>query len=81
MDEFDQIMQMDIPDLEKMAKAYDHVTRMYLEHSQKELEVLKALNDRESLVKEQIKLETVKFCRGIFDDCYQRITRKAAFDE
>jgi len=39
------------------------------------------MQDREKLVKEQIKMEMMKFVRSMFNDCYYRATGRRAWDE
>ena len=42
--------------------------------AEREVELLRAMGDREALVKEQIKLSTVRHLRGIFEQCYHGAT-------
>ena len=52
-----------------------------LKHGQKEVEVYKAMGDKESLVKEQIKQETIRYARGVFNDAFKRVMGRSAWDE
>ena len=79
--DFNQIFKQDLPDLEKVRQGFEWVTAMYLEESQREQEVLMALGDRETLVKEQIKASTLRHTRQIFNDCYLRATGRKAWDD
>lgn len=81
MEEFNEIIESDLPEIERLAQAFDWVTGRYIEHSQQEIELLRALQDKESLVKEQIKLEMMKHVRSMFHTCYKRVTGRRAWDE
>jgi hypothetical protein len=81
MDEFNLIFEADLPEVEKLTRAFDLVTGRYLEAARKEIELLKAMGDGEALVKEQIKMSTLEHARGIYADCYQRATGRSAWDE
>jgi hypothetical protein len=79
--DFERIFAQDLPDLEKMRQGFDWVISMYLAESQREQEVLRALGDRETLVKEQIKASTLRHARQIFNDCYFRATGRSAWND
>lgn len=81
MSEIDQIFESDQPDMEKLAQAFDWVTTFFLKDYDRQEEVLRAIDDREALVKEQIKASTLRFARSIFNDCYRRTTGRKAWDE
>lgn len=80
-EQYMHIFESDLSELEKVARAFDMVTGQVLENGQKDLEVYKAMSDKESLVKEQIKLETVRFARGVFDQAFTRVVGRSAWDE
>ena len=54
--EFEAIIASNLPEVEKVAKAYQWIINDQIAHSRNEIELLKALGDQENLVKEQIKL-------------------------
>ncbi|KAA3664472.1 MAG: hypothetical protein DWQ04_05560 [Chloroflexi bacterium] len=82
MEEYKQIfLTSDSSAAEKISQAFDYVTSKIIVYSEQEIELLKAMNDREMLIKEQIKLSTVKHCRSIFSDAYQQATGRKAWDE
>ncbi len=81
MEEYNQIFASDLPEIEKLAQAFGLITGTLLEHSEGEIDLLRALNDREALVKEQIKLGMLKHVRDVFDECYRRTTGRRAWDE
>jgi len=78
---FNQIKGSELPEAEKIARAFEWITDRYLEHNAHEIELLRAMGDQESLVKEQIKQNMMKHTRTIFRDCYQFMTGRRAWDE
>jgi hypothetical protein len=76
-----RIFESDLPEIEKIAQAFGMVTGQILDHGQKEMELFKSMGDQESLVKEQIKLETIRFTRGVFNQAFTRATGRSAWDE
>ena len=75
------IFESDLTEIEKVARAFDMVTGQVLDHAQKDLEVYKAMGDKESLVKEQIKMETIAYARGVFNQAFTRVMGRSAWDE
>ena len=78
--EFEQILESDIPDVEKLAQAYLFILRQQLSHSENEIELQKAVGDNELLVKEQIKKGMLKYSGEIFAYCYYRTTGRRLKD-
>jgi len=70
----DQIFSGQSSELDRMAEGFHFILELHLEDSNRELELLQALGDREKLIKEQIKQSTVRHVLRIFDDCYFRTT-------
>lgn len=62
------------PEIARMAAGFHWVLDRQLADSKREMELLRALGDREGLVKEQIKHNTIQHTARIFDDCYFRAT-------
>ena len=81
MDEFLEIFEMDLSEVEKIVRSFDHATDKMIERGEQEIELLQAMHDEEALVKERIKVGMVKHMRGIFADCYRRSTGKEAWNE
>ncbi len=81
MEEVNRIVSSDLAELDKVMQAFDVITSSIVEAAGQEAELSRAMGDRESLVKEQIKMETVKHARAILNDCYMRVTRRRAWDE
>ncbi|MCL5997471.1 MAG: hypothetical protein M1546_15650 [Chloroflexi bacterium] len=72
--EIDRIIASDGPDLEKLAQAFDCITTFMINNAAREVELSRVMQDREAVVKTQIKMETIKHARSIFEQCYRRIT-------
>ena len=81
MDDFLAIFETDLSEAEKIARSFDHVTSFYIQHSEQEIELLRAIGDKEKLIKEQIKMETMKHVRSIFNDCFKHSTGKKAWND
>ncbi len=78
--EYEEIFDSDLSEADKIAKAFHFVINTIETHSNNEIELLKAMNDRETLVKEQIKLSSIQHAKGIFDMVYLRATGKRSWD-
>jgi hypothetical protein len=81
MNELDEIFASKGTDIDKLAQAFAWITHTEMEHSRQEIELLRAISDKEELVKEQVKSSTLEHARSIFHFCYLRITGKKAWDE
>lgn len=81
MEQVKELINNDLPDVDKIAAAFEHITGRHLSFSEKEIELMRALADKESLVKEQIKYETIKHVRSIFQDCFYLVMGRRAWDE
>ncbi len=75
-EEFERIFSSDLPDIEKLRQGFEWITNLIIQNSQNEMELLKALNDPEELVKEQIKASTIRHAQSIFEECYRRVKQK-----
>ncbi|MCA9947226.1 MAG: hypothetical protein KC449_27295 [Anaerolineales bacterium] len=79
--EYEEIFDSDLSEAEKIAKAFHQIIGTIETHTNNEIELLKAMNDRETLIKEQIKLSTIQHAKGIFNMVYLRATGKRSLDE
>ncbi len=79
--EVERILASDLPDLEKVTQAFDCITTFVIGHAQAEIELARALQDREELLKTQIKKETMAYARSIFEHCYRRATGRRPWHE
>jgi hypothetical protein len=81
VEELDAIFNSDLPDMEKMARAFGGLTAFIIDEAQGQIELAKAMHDGEETVKQQVKMETMKHARKIFQTCHRRITGRGAWDE
>jgi hypothetical protein len=81
MKEIQEIAEKDLPDVDKLAQAFNLFTSRYVEHAQNEIELRRAMGDEESVIKERIKSGVMETARGIFQDCYRVIMGRSAWDE
>ena len=80
MKEFNEIFETDLSEADKIAKGFHHIIDTIITHAKNEIELRKAMNDRETLVKEQIKLSTIQHAKDIFDMAYLRATGKRSWN-
>ncbi|MEJ2757419.1 MAG: hypothetical protein P8046_02960 [Anaerolineales bacterium] len=69
-----QIFSSSDPEIDRLAAGFHFILNRELAESQLEMELLRALGDKDSLVKEQIKHSTIQHAASIFADCYFRAT-------
>ena len=81
MEELKAILEQEIPEVEKLAQAFDWITGRMVEHGRLQVELARVMQDRESLVKEQIKLSVMEHARQIFQQCHVLVTGRRACDE
>lgn len=79
--EVDGILAADLPDLEKLTQAFDCITSFVIGHAGAEIELARALQDRQQLVATQIKKETMAHARAIFEHCYWRVIGRRPWHE
>jgi hypothetical protein len=80
-DEVERIVASDLPDLEKVTRAFECITGFVIGHAQAEIELARAMQDGEELLKTQIKKETMAHARSIFEHCYRRVTGRRPWHE
>lgn len=78
--EYEEIFASDLSEADKIAKAFHMIIHTIETHANNEIELRKAMNDRETMVKEQIKLSSIQHARGIFDMVYLRATGKRSWN-
>jgi hypothetical protein len=79
--DLEQIFGSDLPEIEKLARAFQRITDSVVESAENEIEVVRALGDRDSLVKEQIRSSTMRHAQMIFRDCYRQATGRRCRDD
>ena len=72
--EFEQIIESDLPDVEKLAQTFLFILRQQQAYSENEIELQRAIGDTELMVKEQIKKGVLKYSAEIFAYYYFRTT-------
>lgn len=81
MDEVNRIVASDRPDLDKVLEAFGAITTFYLQEVEREIELARAMGDQESLVRRQIRMETIKHARHVLNDCTMLVTRRRVSDD
>jgi hypothetical protein len=79
--QIEAIMSADLPEIEKLSRAYVFLISQHIEIAEREVEVFKALGDQEALVKEQIKANTMAYTLNVFRHLYLRATGRKVSDE
>ena len=79
--EVERILASDLSDLEKLAQAFGCITTFIVGHAQTELDLARAVQDREQMLKIQIKRESLAHARSIFETCYLRVTGRRPWNE
>ena len=81
MKEIEEIARKPLPDIEKLAQAFDLLSRRYVEQAHNETELRRAMGDEESMIKERIKAGVMETARSMFQECYRMIAGRSVWDE
>jgi hypothetical protein len=73
--------QSDDEALTLVTEKFDQITRHVLEGFHRQLELARAENDHEAIVKQQIKIEVLKAARGMYAGCYRIVTKSTPWLE
>jgi len=73
MKEIEDILYADPPQVDKLRQAFERITSQIVEQSMHDIEVKRALGDRDAVIREQIKMESIKFAQNLLEECYQVI--------
>jgi len=76
-----EVQGADIPESDKIARLFIHILSTQLEYGQRDIELLRAMGDRDGLVKTQIKLSTLEHARDVFQGCFKLATGRSWRDE
>lgn len=76
-----EIQRSDQPEVDKLRDFFERVTAQIVAYGNEEIELAMAMQDREALVKQQIKVATIKTARAIFARGYQIATGRRAWHE
>jgi hypothetical protein len=66
----DQTAALETADIDRLKAAFAAATTAFMEKTEQKLALARALNDREAMVKEHIKIQVMKEAQGIFQSCY-----------
>ena len=77
----DTLKGSELSDLDKVVQAFRHATDEHVKNSQRDVELARALKDRKSVIREQIKQETIKYTQKVLNDCYTIFIGRRAWDE
>jgi hypothetical protein len=61
-------------EIEKLSAAFHLIAEFNIGNSKNECELFRAAGDRESLIKEQIKHNTMNYMLNVYRECYFRAT-------
>ena len=78
---FDQTIASDLPDMEKLAKAFRGLTGFVIDSAERQIQLAMAMHDQQQVVKQQVKMETMKHARKLFQTCHWHVTGRWAWDE
>lgn len=67
----------DASDINRLKTAFAAATVDFLEKTEQKLALARALNDREAMVKEHMKMHVMKEARGIFQACYLDVVARS----
>jgi len=79
--QLEEIIATDIPEIDKLSKAFAFLISEQVEIARREIELLRAMDDKDALVKEQIKANTMEYALSIFGHCYFKTTGRKYSDE
>lgn len=81
MKEYLQIIGSDLPEVERITKAYALIMDFHINEARKEIELARAMSDQQTLIKEQIKQNVMRFSQSIFNDAYWRVMGRKVRDD
>lgn len=76
-----EIRRSEQPEIDKLKEYFGQITSRIVEYARQEIDLAGAMQDRDELVKQQIKMETIRTAREIFARGYQIATGRKAWDE
>ena len=76
-----EIVNSDLPEIEKLAQVFGLYSANYIESSANQIELFSAMKDEDNLIKERIKKGMMEIARGMFSHSYRQITGRSAWDE
>jgi membrane-bound lytic murein transglycosylase B len=64
-----QVLETEGTEAEKLQALFHHITDTIIRYGENQMELLKAINDQEELMKERIKVSTIRHAKSILDQC------------
>jgi hypothetical protein len=64
-----------------ISQRFDDLTRRVLNDFERQLQLARAENNPESVVKQQIKIEVLKAARGMYAGCYRSVTKQRPWQD
>ncbi len=68
-------------ELDTLAHSFERATGSFLTQAEQRLELARAMQDQEAIVREHIKMEVMKAARGLFRGSFKRACGRGAWDE
>ena len=66
----DELRESNLAHVDKVLRAFNFATDQLIAHGQHEIELSRAMKDQESVIRGQIKTETLKYSQKTLRDCY-----------
>jgi len=74
----EKLQEADLPEGEKLLQAYDFIVDQHVVSSLREIELARALKDEETVIREQIKMDTLKYASKTLHDIHRIINRRVS---
>jgi hypothetical protein len=81
MDRYLEIVRSDESEADRIVQAFLHVTQFYIDQADKDIEISRALDDKEERIKVQIKRSVMLHTQDIIKGAYQQVTGKKVQDD
>jgi hypothetical protein len=62
--------------VEQLTVKFQEITSTFVLHAEQNIEIARAMGDRETLIKEQNKMETMKTAVSIFNHCHTLVKQR-----
>lgn len=72
----EKLQEADLPESEKLLQAYDFIVDQHVASGMREIELARAMKDQETVIREQIKMDTLKYASKTLHDIHRIINRR-----
>jgi hypothetical protein len=79
--QFEEIIAADLSEIDKLSKAFAFLISEQVKIARREVELHRAVGDKDALIKEQIKANTMEYALSVFGHCYFKTTVRKYSDE